>query len=302
MGARFIILALLTIILFTGSACADESLSQAIREGDFGEVQAVLTYNRGLVNSPDKHKSMPLHVAAREGRLEIAQFLIEQGADINALDGEKFTAIKIALLKEHYDIAEVLRRQGAVMDIFVYAMIGETGAIEALLAKDRTMVNARDHGLLSPLHWASWGGQVEAAGLLIERGAHIYGKSATGSMALHMAKNGRIAEFLLKKGARLEALNNYGETPLHTLSGLGRVEAVKVLLDQGANVLIQDTLGMTALHIAVRKNHLDVVRLLIERGADVNCHDKQGNSPLRYANLLKRNDVGNILRAHGARD
>src|SRR6266850_2782251 len=57
------------------------------------------------VNACDYYGFTPLHLASRNGMLEVARLLVEHGADINAEDNEGMTPLKVASGR---DIEELL--------------------------------------------------------------------------------------------------------------------------------------------------------------------------------------------------
>jgi ankyrin repeat protein len=65
----------------------DEMIS-AIERDNLEVVRALLERNRGLVRQQDPTGATALHHAAFHGRRNIALFLVERGADINARDRE----------------------------------------------------------------------------------------------------------------------------------------------------------------------------------------------------------------------
>ena len=68
------------------------------------------------VNAKDKHGYTPLHNAALEGHKEVAELLIQNGADVNAKSesviGEDKTALDWAVDQDHTRIADLLRKHG----------------------------------------------------------------------------------------------------------------------------------------------------------------------------------------------
>lgn len=60
-----------------------------------------------------------------------------------------------------------------------------------------------------------------------------------------------------------------GYTALHRAADRGRAEVAEYLLGRGADVNAADGAGWTPLHVAARAGRLDVVKLLVSRGADV---------------------------------
>nr|KAI8741537.1 ankyrin-3-like [Biomphalaria glabrata] len=94
-------------------------------------------------------------------------------------------------------------------------------------------------------------------------------------------------EFLLEKGANIDAFSNLGATSLIIASDHGKENVVSLLLRRGANVNAKSIHGMTALCYSARKGHTRISELLIESGADVNHEDYLKKTALMYAVLLK---------------
>lgn len=62
--------------------------------------------------------------AARYGRLEKVSAMVEAGADVNAVGDENYTALHVAVLRNHAKVIEFLVRAGA--DVFAKNDAGET--------------------------------------------------------------------------------------------------------------------------------------------------------------------------------
>jgi cytohesin len=65
------------------------------------------------VNAKDDIGKTPLHQAAREGHKEIAELLIEKGADVNAKGWKGLTPLHFATSRGHKEIAELLIAKSA---------------------------------------------------------------------------------------------------------------------------------------------------------------------------------------------
>ena len=90
--------------------------------------------------------STPLHLAAGYNNLEVAEFLLENGADVNAQDKGGLIPLHNASSYGHLDIA-------------------------ALLIKFHTVVNATDKWGFTPLHEAAQKGRTQLCALLLAHGS-----------------------------------------------------------------------------------------------------------------------------------
>ena len=61
------------------------------------------------------------------------------------------------------------------------------------------------------------------------------------------------------------------------------VEIVKLLLEHGAKPNAKDNDGWTPLHYAAYRGRVDVVKILLEHGANPRIADNEGHIPLDYA-------------------
>jgi uncharacterized membrane protein YphA (DoxX/SURF4 family) len=124
-----------------------------------------------------------------------------------------------------------------------------------------------------------------------ERTAKLALRPDTGGSPKHV----RAIELLLKSGAKLDAKNAAGQTPLHITAGSGNVEAVALLLKNGAKVDITDGAGDTPLIIATRKGSLPIVIKLLEAGADLHIENAQKETAIVIAAGLKSPAIANQL-------
>lgn len=85
-------------------------------------------------------------------------------------------------------------------------------------------------------------------------------------------------EFLLSRGAGIEAKDFRGWTPLFWASFWSRLSALRYLLDKVASVHAKDKDSNTPLHIAVGRGDPDVCRELLDRHADWSVKSVHGIS------------------------
>jgi cell wall assembly regulator SMI1 len=145
-------------------------------------------------------------------------------------------------------------------------------------------------------------GDVQALTTALERGDSPHGVDVEGVPAiLHAADTGRIdlVRPLLHAGARLDATDSIGWTPLMAAVAGGNGELVGFLLQHGANA---NHVGRedTPLTIAATDGATPLLTLLLNHGADPRLRRPDGWTPLMLAAF--RGDVSPIrlLLEHGA--
>jgi ankyrin repeat protein len=167
-----------------------------------------------------------------------------------------------------------------------------------------------DHGArveapgCASLRAAAGHGSVEAAALLLDRGADVTAPSRFGATALHSAaQSGRPAatelemvKLLIEHGADVKAADERSQTVLHVALRAG---VAKLLVEHGADPNAPDNDGRTPLFDAASNLHLDVVAFLANHGADVNARDKRGRSALHEAAAECNVDGARALLAAG---
>ncbi|MDR0418363.1 MAG: ankyrin repeat domain-containing protein, partial [Puniceicoccales bacterium] len=102
-------------------------LSCAVRRplSDPTEIDSLIQKAQEVINVPNKSGETPLHVAAREGCTAWIDKLLVGGADVNARDRGKLTALALALKEKHFDVAERLLQEPDI-DVDVKVEDGES--------------------------------------------------------------------------------------------------------------------------------------------------------------------------------
>jgi len=213
-------------------------------------------------------KPAPLHVASRNGNLEMVKALIENGADVNSRDSSQNTPLHLACENGNLKMVMVLLENGATID-------------------------AKNIDKDTPLHFACLNGHTVLAMALIEKGADIYATDNNGSTPYCNEEMIGLFNRLWRTTDLLTAmhsndmpefqrlLNDYtydvnedvgtngdGWTILHAAASLNlnmnRMEYVNLLLQSPRiNVFAKTkTEGITALHIANSKNDTEFVNAI----------------------------------------
>ncbi|MBI2128625.1 ankyrin repeat domain-containing protein [Candidatus Woesearchaeota archaeon] len=171
----------------------------------------------------------------------------------------------------------------------------DLSGLERLIKTNPKLVNARDNGGKTPLHWAVLYTREEMVKMLIARGADVnVGIEGIGYTPLLLATehgNSNVTKFLLSVGSNVNVKNEEGCTPLHNAAKKCDVDDVILLLNSGAVVNAIDKKGYTPLHYAAGNdytlNSLDAAKALLAKGANVNARANDGKTPLD----LSKNNV-----------
>ncbi|MDQ7821168.1 MAG: ankyrin repeat domain-containing protein [Candidatus Eremiobacteraeota bacterium] len=86
---------------------------RAIEYGNIDDLKALLAQHPECINASDRRKYWRLiHYAAAEGYIDMVDYLISQGAEVNA-SSPHGTPLTCALKGNHMDVADLLRSCGA---------------------------------------------------------------------------------------------------------------------------------------------------------------------------------------------
>ncbi|KAJ8981566.1 hypothetical protein NQ317_009826 [Molorchus minor] len=140
----------------------NSALLDAAKKGNLARVQRLVTPENINCRDAQGRNSTPLHLAAGYNNVEVAEFLLEHGADVNAQDKGGLIPLHNASSYGHLDIA-------------------------ALLIKYNTVVNATDKWGFTPLHEAAQKGRTQLCALLLAHGADPFLKNQEGQAPVDLA-------------------------------------------------------------------------------------------------------------------
>jgi len=197
----------------------------------------------------------PVADAAMRGDQGSVRALLQQGADVNAAQGDGMTALHWAAERGDLEMARML----------IYAGAG----LEAVTRMAE----------YTPLHLASRAGHGAVVGALLEAGSDPAAPTGSGGATpLHLAAaagDARAVAVLIEHGADVNAREERaGQTPLIFAAAQNRVEAIQALLAGGADPsLITTVVDMVELEESLRGGADDAVRQQI--AAQIAARDAQ---------------------------
>jgi ankyrin repeat protein len=162
------------------------------------------------------------------------------------------------------DLFGVLRRLGDRRDS---ARDGDDPApVIALLEGDALLASASDAEGRTALFEAAAQGLPQIAETLVARGARADARDRAGRSPLHLARDGKTVRLLLQWGASVDARDASGSTPLQLRASTpGSLAAVTALVEAGASPRLQNAARRDALDLARASGSPDVVKYLEER-------------------------------------
>ncbi|PQE22096.1 Ankyrin repeat-containing domain protein [Rutstroemia sp. NJR-2017a BVV2] len=253
----------------------------------------------------------PLHAAADNG--QVSEFLLQNSADVNAVDKRGWTPLMRAAYWKGVDAVKVLLKYQANLDLQTddgktalhVATNKENSTIVELLLKAHAPINKQDSGGDTALHYAARSGASSVAKILLDHGPDINVKNNDGATILHFGATSGHSDVFdiilsdLSKDVDFDTQDNNGRTPLHYAAKSGSKYAVENLLIKGANIDSRDDQGRTPLHLAIVDGETETMKLLLEKGAKIEARDGTGQCCLTLAAANRRREIVDELMETG---
>lgn len=274
-------------------------------------------------NLKNSNGDSPLSLALSLGYNELVPILISGGSDVNARNGQDMTLLHQAILKEDAKTAVFLLNQGADMNALTaeqesplqLAIHCRLPVVVDALCTRGVSLSAPDNKGDCPLWSALSSDQDDIASVLVKNGVDTdcwsSGPEGCLQTLLHRAideNKESAATFLIRSGCDLDSPRQLGPqgqggdeakdkaSPLHLCCQWGLTKVLQTLIDHGANVNAIDCDNKTPLHIAIDNQHDEIITILLYHPSiDLKIRDKQGNTPFASALTVRNHKAAQCI-------
>ncbi|KAE8553615.1 hypothetical protein TMatcc_006939 [Talaromyces marneffei ATCC 18224] len=312
-------------------------LIDAAKSGGLEAVKMLVKRGSTVNSYVQAYFGTSLQAAVWAGHLEIAEFLIRCGADINALSaltpddcvddcvddcfcsfhrpmywGMK-TPIQIACAKNHVSLAKLLLTHGANVDLTTSFQIERY--FKCSHRRDyRYSIHSphcNEYQLFSALQYTVQNGNIDLVRLLLSNRANPDSRAfpvwedTPLQLSIRLGYT-EIARILIEHGANVNASPAWynGRTALQAAAESGNIQLAQMLLRKKADVNAPPGYerGRTALQAAIKKGHLSIAHFLCLSGANINANHAsiQGFAAIRAAAEIGDLSLINDLVRQGA--
>ncbi len=283
----------------------------AAQSGMADRLRELVLADPDVVNARFGDGQTPLHVASS---VEIAALLLDNGADIDAIDIDHESTAAQYLVREHQDVVRLLIARGCRTDILMACAVGDTSLVSSILSADPqaiwTSVSPKYFPMTDPRAGGSiyiWtlGGSATPHSV-----AHEFGhddvlatlmQHTPATLALALAYetgdeavvNRALADY---PGSELQ-LNADLLAKLPAAARSNNANAVRLMIRAGWPASARNASDQTALHWAAFHGNAESAAELVHRGADVTIKDATfDGTPLDWA---RHGAANSWLRASG---
>ncbi|WWD22776.1 palmitoyltransferase AKR1 [Kwoniella shandongensis] len=223
------------------------SIHAFAQRGDTASLAAMLRDNPALdLSATDSQDVTPLHWASINAHMGTCRWLLDNGADVDAIGGElRATPLQWAARNGHLYVVHLLLSRGADPNILdsqgfnTLHLITHSSAVMPLLymLHQPVAIDEKDSDGHTALMWAAYQGDALSVDLLIRHGASVNTSDNAGMTPLHWAavKGNKVSiKHLIEAGASLDAKEESGKTPKDMAEELkGLVPFLKGLEEAG---------------------------------------------------------------------
>lgn len=296
----------------------------ASRDGNIQRVKELTAACPELIYAQYNY-TPPIHLAVREGHVELVKYLLNEGALDPTYRIYPFLdpLLTIAKDREYTEIAAILEEY--INDPSRHKYKGDNGEIdynrsaiqkEFEQAVDKEDVKktkeilkkhpefATDNTFFwseGPLMMVAKEGNTEMVDLLMQYGAKV--PDILKWAQFYYFERYDMTAYLLDKGANPSVMSWHHVTILHDMAQKGNLPKAELFIKHGADInALEEEYCSTPLGMAARWGHEEMVVYLLQQGADPNKAAAPWATPIAWARKKKHSAIEEILLKAGAQE
>jgi len=270
----------------------------AAQLGRLDDLKALIARDPQAVHARGGDGQTALH---RARTVEMAEYLLDHGADIDARDVDHESTPAQYLVRTRQDVVRFLVSRGCRTDVLMAAAIGDVDLVRRHLDADPSMIRTRVNPQYFPMRNPHAGGTIYIWTLGANRNAHViareFGHAAAYDLLMSRSPDGlqltaacasgdeATAKALLASNPRLASeLDDDDRWMLAHAARDNNNQAVRLMLEAGWPPDARGQHNGTALHWACFHGNAAMARDLLQHGAPVNVKgDEYSATPLGWA-------------------
>jgi ankyrin repeat protein len=270
----------------------------AARLGMRDRVAELIGSDPGLVHARGGDGQTPLHFAST---IDIAQFLLDRGADIDARDVDHESTPAQWMIRDRQEVARFLVDRGCHTDILMASALGDLERVRTYLDGDPSSISTDVSERYFPKRNPHSGGTIYTWTLGGNKTAHVvareFGRDAVFQLlmertpdplklaiACELEDAPAIDALLASRPDLVGALPVEEQRRLPAAAQGNRTEVVRLMLRAGWPSDVRGQFGATALHWAAWHGNADMVRVILRHQPPLEATETEfGGTPMRWA-------------------
>ena len=219
----------------------------------------------------------PLFTACFQGKVHFANFLLDEcGANVE--------------LRGIYEVEEDHSKH-EVTPLWCAAVANKLEVVKTLVMHGAD-VNSPSDTESTPVRSACYMTNIPIIKFLVDHGANIHKPNINGGTCLiNSVQSAELCEFLINKGASVNAKDNSGNLALHYAIREGRTDTVRLLLNHDSDHTAKNDFGDDALQTAALRGYQDIVQIIIEQTSQSRLDQIRAYELLGTNFVDERNDM-----------
>lgn len=270
----------------------------ACRLNRFDRVKELIAQNPELVHARGGDGQTPLHFAAN---VRIAEFLLDHGADINAIDVDHESTPAQYMIRDRQEVARFLIERGCQTDLLMLSALGDLERVRKLLDEDPEQIRMSVSEISFPKKNPKSGGTIyiwtlgrnKTAPIIAHEFGHkellefLIARSPDDlklSVACDMADKNEIQSLLARDPGLKARLMEADPFKLPDAARDNKTATVAAMLDAGWSPSTTGQHGGTALHWAAFHGNAEMVRIILRFNPPLELRDHDYHAtPLEWA-------------------